>query len=146
LYLNVVRPSGYENTTLPVAIWNSWLVSFLEYQRKLTDIQVADSFDGGAPDLRYNLSFIVQNSVNIGKPIIAASIAYRLGPFGFLNGNDVAIAGVANLGLKRPEASTSLDSREHCWLWRYVITLFKISCWTCKLTEIGDPSKVTILG
>jgi carboxylesterase type B len=57
-------------------------------------------FDGGAPDLRYNLSFIVQNSVNIGKPIIAASIAYRLGPFGFLNGNDVANAGVANLGLK----------------------------------------------
>lgn len=55
---------------------------------------------GGAPDRRYNLSFIVENSVNIGKPIIAASIAYRLGPFGFLNGNDVAAAGATNLGLK----------------------------------------------
>jgi carboxylesterase type B len=57
-------------------------------------------FDGGTPDLRYNLSFIVQNSIKIGKPIMAASIAYRLGPFGFLNGNDVARAGVTNLGLK----------------------------------------------
>jgi hypothetical protein len=57
-------------------------------------------FDGGTPDLRYNLSFVVQNSVKIGKPIMAASIAYRLGPFGFLNGNDVACAGVTNLGLK----------------------------------------------
>jgi len=57
-------------------------------------------FDGGTPDLRYNLSFIVQNSVKIGKPIMAASIAYRLGPFGFLNGNDVARAGVTNLGLR----------------------------------------------
>ena len=70
------------------------------------DILESDSFagggffDGGTPDLRYNLSFIVQNSIRIGKPIMAASIAYRLGPFGFLNGNDVARAGVTNLGLK----------------------------------------------
>ena len=55
---------------------------------------------GGAPDRRYNLSFIVQNSVEIGKPIIAASIAYRLGPFGFLNGDAVSDAGAINLGLK----------------------------------------------
>ena len=55
---------------------------------------------GGAPDRRYNLSFIVQNSVDIGKPIIAASIAYRLGPFGFLNGDAVSDAGAINLGLK----------------------------------------------
>lgn len=57
-------------------------------------------FDGGTPDLRYNLSFIVQNSVSIGKPIIGVSIAYRLGPFGFLNGDDVVGAGQTNIGLK----------------------------------------------
>jgi carboxylesterase type B len=55
---------------------------------------------GGAVDRRYNLTFIVENSVKIGKPIMAASIAYRLGPFGFLNGDEVAAAGSTNLGLK----------------------------------------------
>lgn len=37
---------------------------------------------GGTPDLRYNLTFIVEHSVTIGQPIIAVSIAYRLGPWG----------------------------------------------------------------
>jgi carboxylesterase type B len=55
---------------------------------------------GGAVDRRYNMSFIVDNSVNIGKPIIAVSIAYRLGPFGFMSGDDVVAAGATNLGLK----------------------------------------------
>ncbi|KAH7390357.1 Alpha/Beta hydrolase protein [Cadophora sp. MPI-SDFR-AT-0126] len=84
LYLNVVRPTGYENESLPVALW----------------IHGGGFAYGGAPDRRYNLSFIVQNSVDIGKPIIAASIAYRLGPFGFLNGDAVSDAGALNLGLK----------------------------------------------
>lgn len=57
-------------------------------------------YDGGTPDRRYNLSFIVENSVAIGKPIMAVSIAYRLGAFGFLNGDEVATAGQQNLGLK----------------------------------------------
>lgn len=57
-------------------------------------------FEGGTPDRRYNLSFIVQNSVDIGKPIIGVSIAYRLGPLGFLNGNEVNGTGLANIGLK----------------------------------------------
>lgn len=57
-------------------------------------------FEGGAVDRRYNLSFIVENSVSIGKPIIAASIAYRLGPIGFLNGDAVAKAGATNAGMK----------------------------------------------
>ncbi|KAK0105487.1 hypothetical protein ONS95_004151 [Cadophora gregata] len=84
LYLNVVRPSGCENQSLPVALW----------------IHGGGFAYGGAPDRRYNLSFIVQNSVEIGKPIIAASIAYRLGPFGFLNGDAVSDAGAINVGLK----------------------------------------------
>lgn len=79
---------------------DSWLESILKIYTITEGCPGGGFFDGGTPDLRYNLSFIVQNSVNIGKPIIAASIAYRLGPFGFLNGNDVARAGVTNLGLK----------------------------------------------
>jgi carboxylesterase type B len=31
---------------------------------------------------------------------MAASVAYRLGPFGFLNGDEVAGAGQTNIGLK----------------------------------------------
>src|ERR1039458_3252947 len=94
LYLNVVRPSGYENTSLPVAVWiHGWWFLRTPIFTKTDSLAGGGFFDGGTPDLRYNLSFIVQNSINIGKPIMAASIAYRLGPFGFLNGNDVARAG-----------------------------------------------------
>lgn len=56
--------------------------------------------EGGTPDRRYNLSFIVENSVNIGKPIVAASIAYRLGPLGFLFGDEVLNEGQTNIGLR----------------------------------------------
>ncbi|GAB7348751.1 hypothetical protein MBLNU459_g7483t2 [Dothideomycetes sp. NU459] len=84
LYLNVVRPSGCQNQSLPLAVW----------------IHGGGFFEGGTSDLRYNLSAIVQNSVDIGKPIIAASIAYRLGPFGFLNGDEISGAGQTNIGLK----------------------------------------------
>ncbi|KAL4819912.1 Alpha/Beta hydrolase protein [Aspergillus spinulosporus] len=65
LYLNIVRPRGFENTSLPVLVWIH-----------------------GTMDKRYNLTFIVQNSVKINKPMIAVSIAYRLGPYGFFNGDD----------------------------------------------------------
>lgn len=51
-------------------------------------------------DRRYKLTFIVGNSVNVSKPIVAVSIAYRLGLFGFFNGDDVAAEGALNLGLK----------------------------------------------
>ena len=57
-------------------------------------------YQGGTRDERYNLSFIVQNSVEIGKPIVAASIAYRLGPWGFLNSQEVSGSGNTNIGLR----------------------------------------------
>ncbi|PYH88043.1 carboxylesterase family protein-like protein, partial [Aspergillus ellipticus CBS 707.79] len=84
LYLNVIRPHGYENASLPVLVW----------------IHGGGFRAGGTPDVRYNLTFIVENSVRIGKPILAVGIAYRLGPFGFFNGDDVAAEGALNLGLK----------------------------------------------
>ncbi|CZR69899.1 related to cholinesterase [Phialocephala subalpina] len=111
LYLNVVRPSGYENASLPVAVW----------------IHGGGFAEGGAPDRRYNLSFIVENSVSIGKPIIGASIAYRLGPIGFLNGDAVANAGALNLGLKDQRLALQ-------WINENIAGFG------------GDPTKVTIWG
>ncbi|KAL9080662.1 MAG: hypothetical protein Q9157_000638 [Trypethelium eluteriae] len=84
LYLNVVRPAGYENESLPVGVW----------------IHGGGFYDGGTPDRRYNLSFIVDNSVSIGKPIIGVSIAYRLGAFGFIASEEVQASGQTNIGLR----------------------------------------------
>ncbi|KIY48513.1 alpha/beta-hydrolase [Fistulina hepatica ATCC 64428] len=106
LYLNVIRPSGYENTSLPVLVW---------------------IHGGGPPDARYNLSFIVENSVKIGKPIIGTSIAYRLGPWGFINSDEVVDAGQTNMGLR--------DQRLALHWIQENIDAFG-----------GDPSKVTIWG
>lgn len=68
--------------------------------RVLTKITGGGFYEGSAVDRRYNLSFIVENSVEIGKPIIGVSLQYRLGPFGFLNGDLINSTGLANLGLK----------------------------------------------
>ncbi|KAJ6010777.1 carboxylesterase family protein-like protein [Penicillium sp. IBT 35674x] len=111
LYLNVIRPAGYENESLPVAVW----------------IHGGGFRQGGTQDLRYNVSFIVQNSVDIGKPIIGVSIAYRLGVMGFMNSEEVAKEGYTNLGLK--------DQRLALHWIQENIGAFG-----------GDPSKVTIWG
>ncbi|KAJ4305772.1 hypothetical protein N0V90_001304 [Kalmusia sp. IMI 367209] len=85
LYLNVIRPAGYQNQTLPVAFW----------------IHGGGFFQGGGVDQRYNLSYMVQNSVDIGKPIIAVSINYRLSAWGFLSGSqEVAESGEMNFGIR----------------------------------------------
>lgn len=57
-------------------------------------------FMGGATDERYNLSFIVQNGVEIGRPFIGVSIAYRLSAWGFLQSQEVTGSGNTNLGLR----------------------------------------------
>lgn len=84
LYLNIVRPSGYASQDLPVALW----------------IHGGGLYEGSGIDQRYNLSFIVKKSVDIGKPIIAVSINYRLSMWGFITGDEVLRSGVANLGLR----------------------------------------------
>lgn len=56
---------------------------------------------GGGVDQRYNLSFIVENSVKIGKPVIGVSINYRLSAWGFLSGSEeLKESGELNLGLR----------------------------------------------
>lgn len=85
LYVNVIRPAGCEDEKLPVAFW----------------IHGGGYFMGSGNDRRYNTSFMVENSVKIGKPIIAVNINYRLSAWGFLSGSEeIKESGEMNLGLR----------------------------------------------
>ena len=76
-------------------------VAFIRYvHRTKFKRQTTYLKQGGSSDERYNLSFIVQNSVEIGKPIIGVSIAYRLSAWGFLQSKEVAGSGNTNMGLR----------------------------------------------
>jgi carboxylesterase type B len=82
---------------------------------------------GGSNDARYNLSFPVQNSVEMGSPMIGISIQYRLSGWGFLGGKEVLDNGVANLGFR--------DQRLALHWVQENIAAFG-----------GNPEKVTIMG
>lgn len=56
--------------------------------------------NGGGLDPRYNLSYIVSESVRNGNPIIAASIQYRLSNWGWMFSRELAGVGAGNLGLR----------------------------------------------
>jgi carboxylesterase type B len=79
---------------------------------------------GGSADERYNLTFIVRNSVSIDKPIIGVSIAYRLSGWGFLDSSTIRSAGVTNLGVR--------DQRQALWIKENIASFGR------------DPSKVII--
>lgn len=67
LSINVIRPAGTpEDANLPVTVW----IHGGSYQ-------VGSS---GRPD--YNLTYFVEKSVQVGKPIVATSINYRKGGWG----------------------------------------------------------------
>jgi carboxylesterase type B len=90
LYLNIIRPSGAvrsapKNTTkLPVAVW----------------IYGGGLYEGATSDVEFNLSQIVQNSVDIDQPLIGISIAYRLAAWGFISGKEALAEGVTNIGMQ----------------------------------------------
>ncbi|UKZ94625.1 uncharacterized protein TrAFT101_009481 [Trichoderma asperellum] len=111
LYLNIVRPSRYAAQNLPVALW----------------IHGGGLTEGSGIDQRYNLSFIVKKSVDIGKPIIAVSINYRLSMWGFITGDEVLQNGVANLGFRDQRLAMH-------WLKENIVSFG------------GDPNKITIWG
>ncbi|KAF2477571.1 cholinesterase [Lindgomyces ingoldianus] len=111
LYLNVIRPSGYEDQKLPVAYW----------------IHGGGLTEGSSIDQRYNMSFIVKKSVEIGKPIIGVSVNYRLSMWGFITGDEVVKTGNTNLGFR--------DQRLGMHWIRENIEAFG-----------GDPKQVTIFG
>lgn len=111
LYLNIIRPSGYEHEKLPVIFW----------------IHGGGFSEGGAPDQRYNQSFMVKNSVDIGKPIIAVSTNYRLSAWGFLSSQELTGTGDTNMGLRDQRLALH-------WVQENIASFG------------GDPKKVTIQG
>lgn len=112
LTINVVRPHGVKpDAKLPVAVW----------------IHGGSLANGGSSDPRYNMSFIVEQSVRMGTPFIAASINYRLHAWGFLWSDEMKKAGAGNLGFR--------DQRLALQWVRENIGAFR-----------GDPDKVTLWG
>ncbi|KAK3381803.1 Alpha/Beta hydrolase protein [Podospora didyma] len=85
LSINVVRPAGNpRHQKLPVLFWIH-----------------GGSYQVGTSGLdRYNLSWIVDRSVQIGRPILAASINYRKGGWGFMHSIEVKGSGNTNLALR----------------------------------------------
>lgn len=85
LYVSIVRPHGIpQHKTLPVAVW----------------IHGGGLIQGGSNDPRYNLSYIVQNSVEMNVPMLAVSVQYRLSGWGFLGGKEALEGGATNLGYR----------------------------------------------
>ncbi|PLB53805.1 alpha/beta-hydrolase, partial [Aspergillus steynii IBT 23096] len=112
LTLNVVRPSNIDSSVkLPVLVY----------------IYGGGLQEGGSADQRYNMSFVVQESVNTGLPTIGVSFNYRVSGFGFLSGRTINESGLANLGL--------YDQRLALHWIQENIAAFG-----------GDPSRVTIQG
>ncbi|KAF4872667.1 Lipase 1 [Colletotrichum siamense] len=113
LTLNIWRPTNATSSSsqLPVLVWL--------YGGGLTN--------GYTADPRFEGTSIARISQDIGKPIILVSVNYRLGPFGFLNGKEMAELGLLNIGM--------LDQRRALSWIQENIAAFG-----------GDPKKVTLAG
>ncbi|KAF2086206.1 lipase [Saccharata proteae CBS 121410] len=111
LTLNVIRPQGYTNTTLPILVW----------------IYGGGLGSGSSADPQYNLSGIVRTAALASQPLIAISLNYRLGIWGFLQSQEIFNEGSSNAGL--------LDQRLALRWIQENIHAFG-----------GDPSRVTIWG
>ncbi|KAK0750500.1 Alpha/Beta hydrolase protein [Schizothecium vesticola] len=111
LNLNVIRPSDHRGEALPVVVW----------------LYGGGFVDGFGADLNSNTSWLVQASVAQGQPVMAVTLNYRVGFFGFPSGPEAAREGVTNLGLK--------DQRMALRWVRENIAAFG-----------GDPGKVTLWG
>ncbi|KAK4620111.1 Lipase [Fulvia fulva] len=82
LSINIVKPAGCEDKSLPVVMW----IHGGSYQSGTSGLQ------------NYNLSYIVEKSVQMGQPIVATSINYRKGGWGMLYSREGA--GQTNLALR----------------------------------------------
>ncbi|KAF3399393.1 putative secreted lipase [Talaromyces pinophilus] len=83
LTLIVIRPASLPAANLPVIL-------FIH----------GGAFQGGGAEAGNDGTPLVQQSIEMGAPIIWVSIQYRLGAFGFLSGKEVAATGDTNLGLR----------------------------------------------
>ncbi|KAJ5538721.1 hypothetical protein N7494_008200 [Penicillium frequentans] len=112
LTINVIRSSSItDGSKLPVAVW----------------IHGGGFYEGSGSDQRYNMSRILENSYNIGKPFIAVTLNYRLSAWGWISSSQVWGSGNTNLGLR--------DQRLALHWVQENIAAFG-----------GDPTKVTIWG
>ncbi|KAJ7367208.1 extracellular triacylglycerol lipase precursor [Mycena albidolilacea] len=110
LTVNVFRPAGTSvNSKLSVMFW-----------------AFGGGFHEGAPQ-DFDPSTLIARSVSRGTPIVYVSFNYRLGPFGFPQGNEVDATGDVNLGIKDLLAALK-------WV-QVNIQAFG-----------GDPTKVTVFG
>lgn len=82
---------------------------------------------GGTNDPRYNLSFNIQNSVEMGMPMVGVSIQYRLSGWGFLGGKESLEGGATNLGFRDQRLALH-------WIQENIAAFG------------GDPTRVTIWG
>jgi carboxylesterase type B len=113
LYVEIIRPHS-PTSKLPVAVW----------------IHGGGLFMGGSNDPRYNLSFIVQNSVEMGKPMIGVSVQYRLSAWGFLGSKESLSEGVTNLGYR--DQRRALE-----WIQVCIFTeVFELEVWLRRLISI----------
>jgi carboxylesterase type B len=112
LTINVIRPTGTTTASaLPVLVW----------------IYGGGYQEGGGSDGRYNSSYIVKNSVDMGLPTISVTFNYRLNGWGFLAGDSVRSAGKLNAGLYDQRLALQ-------WIQENIAAFG------------GDPTKVTIQG
>ncbi|KAI0644304.1 carotenoid ester lipase [Trametes meyenii] len=110
LNINIIVPAGTKpGAKLPIAVWI-----------------YGGGFQVGSNTVRPG-GVIVNRSIELGQPVIFASMNYRLSAFGMLGSREIANAGLGNLGLQ--------DQREALrWLQKHIPAFG------------GDPSKVTIWG
>jgi carboxylesterase type B len=111
LTINVVRPAGRQSVPLPVLVW----------------VYGGGLYAGSTADPQYNLSGIVQVSQEMGQPVIAVSMNYRLAQWGFFQTAQLLAEGSSNAGL--------LDQRLAFHWIQENINAFG-----------GDPSKVVVWG
>lgn len=111
--MNIIRPAGAGPATkLPVAVW----------------IHGGGLRYGGANDRKYNMSWSIQRSQEMGgQGFIGVRIQHRLTAFGFLAGSIAKSKGIENLGFK--------DQRLALHWIQDNIEAFG-----------GDPTKVTLFG
>lgn len=114
LSINIVRPAHIRHpatTKLPVMLYihgGSYQMGFSSWDR-------------------YNLSFVVQHSLEMDQPVVAATINYRKAGWGFLNSDEIQASGNTNLALR--------DMRQALrWVQENIASFG------------GDPGRVTIWG
>ncbi|EPS35855.1 hypothetical protein H072_10683 [Dactylellina haptotyla CBS 200.50] len=115
LTLNIVRPSGIDYTKrrnkLPVGLF----------------IHGGGFQSGTGSNERYNMTFMVHQSVELGTPIIGVTINYRLGGLGFLSSRQMSRTKNDNLGFRDQRIALH-------WLQENIAAFG------------GDPKRVTLFG